>query len=319
MKTQAASTTAPAVEPQAAADLARACFLRACWLDVAVRKPGNVSLASPGHGMQAGQFIDSALAAAGPLCQPGERVGRRIEQAMAASWAAAGCNTDLGILLLCAPIVAAAERPGALAGPAALAVAIENVLAGLNLEDARCAFRAIALANPGGLGSAAEQDVRAAPSVDLRSAMRLAAGHDSIARFYAEGYAELFERAEPLLDAGFPGYPGFQGGSVGDGAPFGLPGKADAARVQRVFIDFLASRPDSHIVRKHGEAAAHIVMVTAQAWRAHGALEADPGFIEWDESLKARRINPGTSADLTVAALLLAGLLGKPQPQWHGP
>ena len=79
--------------------------------------------------------------------------------------------------------------------------------------------------------------------------------------------------------------------------------------MQRVFVEFLARQPDSHIVRKHGELVAHIVMVTAQAWRAHDGLETDPGFVAWDESLKARSINPGTSADLTVATLMLAALL----------
>ncbi len=44
---------------------ARACFLQACWLDVAVRKPGNVSLASAGHRMQADMFLASAQAAGG--------------------------------------------------------------------------------------------------------------------------------------------------------------------------------------------------------------------------------------------------------------
>jgi triphosphoribosyl-dephospho-CoA synthase len=92
---------------------AKAAFLAACRLDVAVRKPGNVSVASPGHGMRAGQFIASAAAAAGPLFEPGAPVGRRIEQAVQASWSQAGCNTNLGIVLLCAPIAVAVERRGA--------------------------------------------------------------------------------------------------------------------------------------------------------------------------------------------------------------
>ena len=57
-------------------------------IDVAVRKPGNVSLASAGHRMQADMFLASAQAAVGPLFAPGERVGDRIEGAMAATWAA---------------------------------------------------------------------------------------------------------------------------------------------------------------------------------------------------------------------------------------
>ena len=39
---------------------------------------------------------------------PGARVGQRIEAAMRATWAVAGCNTNLGILLLCAPVARAA-------------------------------------------------------------------------------------------------------------------------------------------------------------------------------------------------------------------
>ena len=46
-------------------DRARACFLQACWLDVAVRKPGNVSIHSAGHRMLAEQFVASARAFGG--------------------------------------------------------------------------------------------------------------------------------------------------------------------------------------------------------------------------------------------------------------
>ena len=45
-----------------AIERARSAFLCACRLDVAVRKPGNVSRASPGHGMQAAMFLASAAA-----------------------------------------------------------------------------------------------------------------------------------------------------------------------------------------------------------------------------------------------------------------
>jgi triphosphoribosyl-dephospho-CoA synthase len=279
---------------------ARTCFLRACWLDVAVRKPGNVSLASPGHGMDAQQFIVSAQAAAGPLFEAGARVGPRIEAALAASWAAAGCNTNLGILLLCAPIAAAVEREDALVSVPTLRVAIEAVLAGLDLNDARAAYRAIARANPGGLGHAPAQDVHAPPSIDLRAAMALAAGRDCIARQYANGYADLFEVALPALHPGFTPMPT----PVGQGVD-----ARTVAQVQGVYLRLLSRLADSHIVRKHGESVAHIVMRSAQAWRACPAPDADPAFAAWDQSLKADAINPGTSADLTVAAVLIADLL----------
>ena len=279
---------------------ARVCFLRACELDVAVRKPGNVSLASPGHGMQAAMFSASAQAAAGPLFEAGARVGERIEAAVAATWAVAGCNTNLGILLLCAPIAKAVEmRPHARA-PAALQAAIEAVLADLDVADGAAAYRAIARANPGGLGSAPSQDVQRPPSIDLRAAMALAAPRDSIARQYRDGFVDLFTLGLPALGGGF-----LRGSEA-----------AQMAAVQRLYLRLLSRFADSHIVRKHGTAVAQIVMTAAQTWadRAEQAPtpQADAEFAAWDEALKLSRINPGTTADLTVATLLIAGLLAPP-------
>ncbi|WPH18530.1 triphosphoribosyl-dephospho-CoA synthase [Variovorax paradoxus] len=307
---------------QAAIERARACFLRACWLDVAVRKPGNVSQASPGHGMQASMFIASAEAAAGALFEPGLRVGARIEAAVAATWAVAGCNTNLGILLLCAPIALAVEQHPQAGTPAALRTAVESVLATLDIDDARAAYRAIAQAHPGGLGTAPAEDVRNAPSVDLRAAMALAADRDLIARQYRDGFADLFALAlqEPVRAAGCGGAP------AGAGAP---PDTATVAFVQRLYLACLAAFPDSHIVRKHGERVAQTVMTAAQAWQGRAgagvALDADPGFAAWDLSLKAAGVNPGTSADFTVAALLLSGWIRscaapvrEAADGWHG-
>jgi triphosphoribosyl-dephospho-CoA synthase len=284
-----------------ATDRARACFLRACEFDVAVRKPGNVSWASPGHGMRAEMFIASAHAASAALFQPGARVGERIEAAVAATWAVAGCNTNLGILLLCAPIAAAVERHPQATSADALKQALGEVLAGLDLADAQAAFRAIARAQPGGLGTAPSQDVRRPPSVDLRAAMALAAPRDSIARQYRDGFVDLFDA-----------------GSVVHGTGFSLmstPVTADVstvAAVQRLYLWLLSRFADSHIVRNHGEAVAHIVMTAAQAWqlraRRECEVDVDPDFAAWDATMKADRINPGTTADLTVASLLIAGL-----------
>lgn len=276
--------------------LARKCFLRACELDVTVRKPGNVSVASPGHRMHAEQFIVSAQAAAVPLFDRGVPVGERIERAVAATQAAVGCNTNLGIVLLIAPLAAATEQPGALSSPAALREALSSVLAALDAADAAAAFRAIMLANPAGLGQAAQADVRTVPQMGLREVMVLAERRDLIARQYANGFADVFDAWQRDVPSGF------------------LLAEAGAADVQRVYLGWLSRHPDSHIVRKHGEAVAHIVMSAAQVWFAHPAPGSAPGFAEWDQSLKASGVNPGTSADLTVATLWIAGALAV----WHG-
>ncbi|NUT13928.1 MAG: triphosphoribosyl-dephospho-CoA synthase [Cupriavidus sp.] len=292
---------------QRANERAKACFLRACELDVAVRKPGNVSVASAGHGMTAESFLASAKAAAAPLFQPGDRVGERVEAAVQASWAAAGCNTNLGIVLLCAPVARAVDlRPDATA-PADLREAIDGVLHELDLEDAQGAFRAIAQARPGGLGTAPDQDVNQPPSVDLRTAMGMAARRDSIARLYRDGYGPLFELVAAVFDPG---------SSFGPASADGIVDAETVTAVQRLYLALLGSVADSHIVRIHGEAVAHTVMAAAQRWQRQvgrpGGVDSDPDFAAWDASLKAERINPGTTADMTVAALLIAGLTARP-------
>src|SRR5258708_39479718 len=139
---------------------ARAAFLRACRLDVETAKPGNVSVAYPGHGMTASQFIASADAAANALFAPGAPVGARILDAVSRTRETAGCNTNLGIVLLVAPLAAALDLlTDSPADDIAWRTATERVLATLDLDDARAAYRAIALANPGGLGDAPEQSV----------------------------------------------------------------------------------------------------------------------------------------------------------------
>ncbi|MDT7838282.1 triphosphoribosyl-dephospho-CoA synthase [Aquabacterium sp. OR-4] len=346
----------------------RDAFVQACALDVAVRKPGNVSHASPGHGMQAAQFEASAEAAAGPLCRAGASVGQRIVTAQAASWRAAGCNTNLGIVLLCAPLAAAAEqclaaaaeqslaaaaehglaaaaRPpwaGAAAPavaqpppqplqPAGLRAALQQVLGALDRHDAQAAFTAIAAAQPGGLGEAPTQDVHGPATLGLRAAMALAAERDRIARQYRDGFADLFDTALPAWAAACGGQPLAP-------PPWAGPG-GDAAghrAVLRLYLALLARWPDSHIVRKHGEAVAHTVMALAQGWQRRAASDDTAALAcelaQWDQSLKHQGLNPGTTADLTVATLMLAALIHPapgPGPQaadsstrrlraWHG-
>ena len=273
----------------------RRAFLWACALDVQARKPGNVSLASAGHGMQAALFIASAEAAVGPLCTPGLAVGERIERAMHATLAVARCNTNLGILLLCAPLAVACETWQHPQGLPALRRGLDEVLQSLDVADAQAAYRAIVAAQPGGLGDAAQQDVNAAPTVGLREAMALAANRDRIAFQYLTGHADIFDLGLPAFEA----------------SPQATDTGSTAA-MQRCFVEFLAAFPDSHIVRKHGAATAHSVMAEARPWReralAGRSLDADPAFAAWDAALKARAINPGTSADLSVATALVAAL-----------
>jgi len=277
---------------EAATSDARAAFLWACQLDVVVRKPGNVSIDSPGHGMRAEDFIASAEAAMDPLFARDVRVGVRIERAIERTRDAVACNTNLGIVLLCAPLAAALEH---LATPPNLIRwrhALEGVLAALDIEDARAAYRAIGSARPAGLGRAAAQDVTNEPTIGLRAAMQLAADRDSIAGQYGNGFVQVFD--------------------------FGVPVFMRAATPPRVamlltYLAFLSRWPDSHIVRRRGLALAQTVTNRAADW--YSACCARPEMIDdatvarWDAALKSEGVNPGTSADLAVAVAFVAATI----------
>lgn len=283
------------IAPEAVA----AAFLAACREEIEAPKPGNVHVFAAGHGMTAEHFFVSAAASAGPLSIPGRRVGERVEASVKASFAAAGMNTNLGILLLCAPLAAAAE----IAAPGendALQNALARILAGLDCDDTARVFAAIRLANPGGLGAAARYDVHGAAEVALGTAMAEAAERDKIAAQYVSNFRDVFA-------TGFA--------AVAWAQNFGLmPPWSTIA----VYLTFLAAFPDSHIVRKHGLAAG--LEVQAEATETLSLFQKRgekclSDLLAFDERLKSRKRNPGTSADLTVATLFadrLRAVLLKP-------
>lgn len=270
-----------------------AAFVAACADELAALKPGNVHRHADGHGMTVADFEISAQAAAKGIAGHGQRVGRRILDATEATWAATGKNTNLGIILLCAPLAAAAEKlaeAGAAFTALTLAAATRQVLADLDVDDARLAFRAIALAKPGGLGSVAEADVHTPPSCTLGAAMAMAAWRDRIAGEYAGGFASIFAFGLPLLQEQFAA-------ASREHATTGL------------FLALLAQAPDSHLLRKFGDSVAHSVTVEAQQFLsrflADGPARLHAELLAWDSRLKACGWNPGTSADLTVATLFV--------------
>ncbi|HLH88486.1 MAG TPA: triphosphoribosyl-dephospho-CoA synthase [Xanthobacteraceae bacterium] len=268
-------------------------FRGACRAELTALKPGNVHVFADGHRMTAEQFVRSADAAAVPLSAHGARVGRRILDAVEATHGAVGTNTNLGIILLCAPLAAAAE-----ADQADLRSAVAAVLDDLDTPDADLAFRAIVRAAPAGLGQVERHDVTRPALVTLRDAMADAADRDRVARQYVTAYEDIFDVGLPAL------------------ATAAARDWAEEWIIVATYLGFLAGFPDSHIVRKYGAAVAEEVRKTAKKFHAdlqsalHSSLQPSwdrsrlvDELLAWDAELKARNINPGTSADLTVATL----------------
>jgi len=268
----------------------RALFIAACRAELDALKPGNVHVHAAGHGMETEQFTASAEAAAPWIANASLQVGERILRAVEATFATVGCNTNLGIVLLCAPLAAAAEK----ADPGGLHDRLKHVLAALDDADAAAVFAAIRRAKPGGLGSVPDQDVATAPTVGLREAMALAADRDRIAQAYVTDFAEVF-------DFGLP--------------RFELMCRQAADRslaVTSLHMAYLGAFADSHIARKFGAAVAEEVRAAAQGlksqWQPAARVDTLKALLHFDSELKARRINPGATADFVVATLFAADI-----------
>lgn len=276
-----------------AAELEQA-FLDACRAELRAIKVGNVHVHAAGHGMQVAQFEAAAVAAAPHVANPALGVGERILRGVEASFAAAGCNTNLGILLLCVPLARAAE----LSAPTTdLRTRLATVLATLDAADAANVFRAIARANPGGLGKADTADVSAPPTISLLQAMALAKHRDRIANAYVTSFSDIFDVALPQLAAAH------QREKTADDA------------VAALHMAVLATFPDSHIERKYGSARAETVRAAAAALLPDVTpltqTAAQQRLLAFDAELKAQGLNPGTTADFVVASLFAAALISR--------
>lgn len=255
----------------------------ACVLEATARKPGNVHRQADFSDCTYLDFLLSAQAIAGPMDQArAQGVGRTVLDAVRGTRRFTASNTNLGMILLFAPLAVAFEREP-----------LRDLLDALTIDDARHVYEAVRLARPGGLGRATEQDVDDEPTVTLAEAMRLAADRDAIARQYGNGYAEVFEVVLPRLRE-----------ALAHDWPL-------ETAILWSDLHLLSVFPDTLIARKRGAAVA-----IECSDRARGVLESGwpvspesrARIAEFDDWLRCddHARNPGASADLVAAGLFVA-------------
>src|SRR5437773_7078709 len=151
------------------------CAQLACIWEATARKPGNVHRYCDFDDTSYLDFLLSAAAVAPVLATANQRrVGETVLEGIRATRRLVATNTNLGMLLLLAPLCNVSLDED-------LASGLERVLAGLDGTDALAVYQAIRLAVPAGLGRVAEQDVHDAPTMPLRPIMELAADRDLVA------------------------------------------------------------------------------------------------------------------------------------------
>ena len=281
------SGTSGAAHVAAAAQLA-------CLLEVSAPKPGNVSPFAGFRDASYEDFLASAAAIGPALTAAGERpLGATIRAAVEATARWAPSNTNLGLVLLLAPLARAALTPGG----ASLRDRLAATLAATTVADARDTYAAIRLSAPGGLGRAPDQDVAGTPPATLRDVMAMAVERDAIAREYASDFRTTFELGAPALRA-----------ALADRLPW-----RDA--VVETYLTLLAAAPDTHIARKLGLPAAVTVQQRGRSVLDAGGVRTAAGreaIAALDGELRdeANTLNPGATADLTGAAIYLVLLEG---------
>jgi triphosphoribosyl-dephospho-CoA synthase len=230
-------------------------------------------------------FVASAVAIGPVLDRAAARpLGETVWSAVRATRGVTATNTNLGIILLLAPLASVPRPQDVQRG-------VCDVLTRLTHDDALQVYGAIRLAQPGGLGRAAQMDVAGTAPRDLLAARRAAADRDLVARQYVMGFDVVFDLAERLSDGQ---------------REWGL---VDA--IVHVHLQAMSQYPDSLIARKCGldtarQAAARAGQVLGEGPPGSPAYTGALANLDFWLRSDGHRRNPGTTADLVTAALFVA-------------
>ncbi len=254
----------------------------ACTWEVLARKAGNVCPGREFPDLTVNDFLLSAAAIAPVLEQaPHQPLGVTILRCIKETRKVVNTNTNLGIVLLLAPLASVPlDEP--------LKPGVKKVLARATLEDSRNVYAAIRVAKPGGLGKVETQDVTEQPTLGLRDIMALAKDRDLIAAEYATDFSPLAVLTTFL--------------SV----------HCENESVEHAIVYsqmfWLSRELDSLITRKLGKAAAEEVRERASRVVTLVTRHGRRAFREFDAWLRSdnHARNPGTTADLIAAALFVA-------------
>ena len=300
------------------------CLELAILLEVSAEKPGNVNFTSGFEGTKCEHFLASAVAA-GPSFQEAAYRGTSVAEnklgisevglgqliktcvADVNAWQKGG-NTILGTIMLFMPVAVAAGMT-----PTKKNYAFDFSLLRKNIDlavksttalDSVHLYEAVDIANPSGLNDAPDLDVTDPRSkerlikenVSLYEVFKIASGYDDVCSEWVHNYPITFDLAYPYLMEQ-------------------LKSKPLSTAIVHTFLKILSEKPDTFIARKVGKEKAQEISSDAKAVLELGGLETAKGkksLRQFDKKLRLskNKCNPGTTADLTAAALALCTLSG---------
>jgi triphosphoribosyl-dephospho-CoA synthase len=240
-------------------------------------KPGNVDRCHDYPETRLEHFLASTIFARPALeeAEKGEgRIGEIIRHAVEQTNCHEGGNTHFGAFILLVPLIYGRSIGGAMR-------AIERT----DTSDAVAFYRAFGLTkvhtysddvldvnDPKSLAMLRERDM------SLLDVMQHSAAQDMVAREWVTGFPVTRRGADLLMH-------------------FGTGRQA----IVQMFITLLAQEPDTFIIKKHGIAVAQEVMR-----KAREVLDGNETLADFDQDCIDRDINPGSIADITIAAIFVA-------------
>ena len=266
-------------------------FEYACKLDVFSVKPGNVFHGHPAYGMTHKDFLQSSMACSDVICEQNMDIGEKILECIRSSMDVVGCNTNLGIILLCVPIVEALYMDK---DHKFLQSNLEKVINSINEKQTKNIYKAINLAKAGGMDSKDKFDLNDNKSKDftLLEAMNFASSYD----FIAGEYSNNFDNIINTISVNWRNY-------------FKLMGNGESATTA-TFLKLISSNPDSLIARKHGldkakEVSERFKTIADEYCASKNPNNLNNQLLLLDSELKIQGLNPGTTADVVVASIFL--------------
>ncbi len=263
-------------------------YIKSCSEEIYVNKPGNHSFSSRIAGMYSEKFRLASIISAEILIKKNINLGEMIFISTKKCIDTLNSNYNLGILLLCAPLMKAMQNK-----PQDLRKEIKKTLENLSILESNLVMKAINYAKPAGLkryDGKANVNSKYIVNKNIVEIMKVSSEWDRISRCYANSYSEIFNSGLPLYR--------------------NLKKKVSKNKaIQILYISYAKKYNDSHILRKFGKNKANIVLKMFKNLdfkiNKNYFKNFERHILFLDNYLKRSNLNPGTCADLTVTTLLM--------------
>jgi len=263
-------------------------------------KPGNVDRTHDFIDTSYEQFLASSVAVYPVLREAAMRKGRGVGKLIrkgveeSVKWQHGG-NTHFGALLLLIPLAMAAGASDSCATPV-LKYRASEIMQNTDVEDAIELYRAFPVAKVKVRRDVAELDVMNEASLEeirnkqlsLFDILTISAPYDLISRELVGGFEKTFRYAALIADF--------------------IRDKPLNEAITHAYLNLLAEEEDTFVKMKFGAEKSRYVKERAKGIVDRGYRREE--LEEFDHELIIAGINPGSSADLIVAALFIAILQG---------